>query len=92
MIWNTPGRRFAVLLAIALLLAVALMLLATAPAAGASPSPSAGGGGGDTRGSGEGPGFVGDPLFAIVAVLGLGLASVVLTYLYVRLTAPGTRS
>ena len=39
------------------------------------------------RSSGQGPGLVGDPLFALVAVVTIGLASVVATLVYVRLTA-----
>jgi hypothetical protein len=52
----------------------------------ASPSP-AGGTGGDTRSSGQGPGLVGDPAFALVAVVAIGLGSVVATLAYVRLTS-----
>jgi hypothetical protein len=51
-------------------------------AASADPSPASG----DTRSPGEGPGFVGAPLVAILAVLGLGLATALLTIVYVRLT------
>jgi hypothetical protein len=42
--------------------------------------------GNDPRSSGEGPGLVGQPLLAIGIVLGLGLAAVVLTVAWVRLT------
>lgn len=52
----------------------------------ASPSP-AGAGGGDPRSSGQGPGLVGDPAFALVAVLAIGVGTVAVTLLYVRLTA-----
>lgn len=72
--------------------AIALAILASSPAIAASPSPSGGAAGGDPRSSGEGPGFVGDPIVAIVAVLGIGLASAAITYLYVRLTAGRTKS
>lgn len=75
----------------AISLAIAFAVLACSPTA-ASPSPSAVAAGGDPRSSGEGPGLAGDPLFAIVAVLGIGIASLVLTYAYVRLTAGRTRS
>jgi hypothetical protein len=44
--------------------------------------------GGDPRSSGQGPGLVGNPALALVAVLGIGLGAVVATLLYVRLTAP----
>jgi hypothetical protein len=51
----------------------------------ASPSPSAGVGG-DPRSSGQGPGLVGDPAFAVLAVVAIGLGSLLLTIAYVRLT------
>ena len=40
--------------------------------------------GGDTRTPGSGPGFVGQPLLAIAGVLGIGIASLVATLVYVR--------
>lgn len=55
----------------------------------ASPSPSAGSGG-DPRSSGQGPGLVGDPAFALLAVVAIGLGSLILTIAYVRWT--GRRS
>ena len=61
------------------------LVLAT-PAFAASPSPSAGTGG-DPRSSGQGPGLVGDPLFALAAVLAIGLGALVATLVYVRVTA-----
>lgn len=61
-------------------LALAMTVLA------ASPDPTAGSGG-DPRSSGQGPGLVGDPAFALLAVVGIGLASVAVTFVYVRLTA-----
>lgn len=68
-------------------LAVALTWLALAlPVLAASPSPSAGAGG-DPRSSGQGPGLVGDPAFALLAVIAIGLGALVLTLVYVRLTA-----
>lgn len=51
----------------------------------ASPSPDTVGG--DPRSSGQGPGLVGDPAFALLAVVAIGLGSVVSTLVYVRLTA-----
>ena len=42
--------------------------------------------GGDPRSSGQGPGLVGDPLFALLAVVAIGVLSVVATLVYVRLT------
>lgn len=50
-------------------------------------SPSPGTDGGDPRSSGQGPGLVGDPAFALVAVVAIGLISVAVTLAYVRLTA-----
>ena len=68
-----------VIAAIGLLLTRAA--LAVAAESGASP-----GTGGDPRSPGQGPGLVGDPLFAIVAVLLVAITSVALTLAYVRLT------
>jgi hypothetical protein len=42
--------------------------------------------GGDTRTPGSGPGFVGQPVFAILGVLALGIGSVVATLAYIRLS------
>jgi hypothetical protein len=66
--------------------ATATWLTLANPTLAASPSPSPGTGG-DPRSSGQGPGLVGDPLFALVAVVAIGLAALVLTLVYVRLTA-----
>ena len=60
-----------------------LALAATTLAASPTPPPA----GGDPRSSGQGPGLVGDPLFALLAVVGIGVVSVVATLVYVRLTA-----
>ena len=49
----------------------------------ASPTPGAGG---DPRSSGQGPGLVGDPAFAILAVVAIGVGALVVTLAYVRLT------
>jgi len=84
-------------------LAIALLLLpAVAPIGGPGPvaaaSPNATpeatpgqGGGGDPRSVGEGPGLVGDPLFAVALVAGIGVLAAGLTALYVRVTG-GPRS
>jgi hypothetical protein len=48
--------------------------------------------GGDPRSSGQGPGLVGNPGLALLSVLGIGLAAVVGTLIYVRLTARRDRS
>ena len=53
-------------------------------------SPSPGTDGGDPRSSGQGPGLVGDPAFALVAVVAIGLVSVLATLAYLRLTAHRT--
>ena len=60
-------------------LACASATLAASP----SPDPIVG----DPRSSGQGPGLVGDPLFALLAVVAIGVGSVIATLLYVRLTA-----
>lgn len=51
----------------------------------ASPSPSARAGG-DPRSSGQGPGLIGDPVFALLAVVAIGLGALLITLAYVRLT------
>ena len=71
------------ILALACGILASLGLAATALAA--SPSPAAGGG--DPRSPGQGPGLVGDPLFALLAVIAIGIGSVVATLVYVRLTS-----
>jgi hypothetical protein len=48
--------------------------------------------GGDPRSSGQGPGLVGNPGLALLSVLGIGLAAVVGTLIYVRLSARRDRS
>jgi hypothetical protein len=73
------------LVAVTFGLAWAIIGLATQPALAASPSPSSAIGG-DPRSSGQGPGLVGDPLFAIGLMLAIGLGAALLTTLYVRLT------
>jgi hypothetical protein len=62
----------------------ALLLLAVAlPVMAATPTP---GPGGDPRSPGQGPGLVGDPLFAILAVVLIAAGAIVATLAYVRLT------
>jgi hypothetical protein len=51
----------------------------------ASPTPTAAAGG-DPRSAGEGPGLVGDPLLAIVIVVGIGVVALAATLLWVRAT------
>jgi len=62
---------------------LAALLVPAARAASPGTSPGLGG---DTRSPGVGPGFVGAPVLAILGVVGLGLATALLTLLYVRLT------
>jgi hypothetical protein len=66
-------------------LAWAVLGAMTGIASAASPDPT-GAVAGDPRSSGSGPGLVGDPLLAIGLVIAIGLAAVVATVLYVRLT------
>jgi hypothetical protein len=82
------------LAAVAALAITVLLLPISGPVGGSGPvaaaSPEAtrgpGGGGGDPRSVGEGPGLVGNPLFAIVLVIGIGAVAAGLTALYVRAT------
>jgi len=70
--------------------ALTLALLSTAIVGAASAlaaSPSPGVGVGDPRSSGEGPGLVGDPGLAILAVVAIGLGTVAITLLWIQLTA-----
>ena len=68
-------------------IAVGTIWLTLASAAlGASPAPTDMPGG-DPRSSGQGPGLVGDPVFALGAVLIIGLGALILTLAYVRMTA-----
>ena len=69
-------------------LALAWLLgLSIGPVLAASPAPSAGSDyGGDTRTSGQGPGLVGSPLYAIGGVLVVALISIGITLVYVRAT------
>jgi hypothetical protein len=72
------------------LMIVGIAALLCAVAACGSPdatvAPSAGQGG-DPRSSGQGPGLVGDPLFAIGAVVAIGLGALLVTLAYVRMTS-----
>lgn len=63
--------------------AVAWWLYAAGAVLAASPTPAVGG---DPRSSGQGPGLVGDPAFAVLAVLAIGIATFAITLAYVRLT------
>ncbi len=46
----------------------------------------------DTRSSGSGPGLVGEPLLALLGVLGVAAVSVIASFTYVRMTGPRRRS
>jgi hypothetical protein len=67
----------------------AIMTALVPVALAASPSP---GQGGDPRSSGEGPGLVGQPGLAILAVLGIAVLAIVVTRIYLRLTDPESGS
>jgi hypothetical protein len=69
------------------MLATVVWLVAVETVLAATPTPSAAAGG-DPRSSGQGPGLVGDPAFAVLAVVAIGIGAVLLTLAYVRLTAP----
>ena len=62
-------------------------LLAGGSVLAASPIPSAAAVG-DPRSAGQGPGLVGDPAFAVLAVVSIGIGAVLLTLAYLRVTAP----
>ena len=58
--------------------------LGASPGAAASPAT-----GGDPRSSGEGPGLVGEPVIAVLAVIGIAILAVVVTTAWIRWTANG---
>jgi hypothetical protein len=80
---NLPASPAARLLGV--LAASTIWLTLAIPAVAASPSPGPGAGG-DPRSSGQGPGLVGDPLLALLAVIVIGIGALVVTLAYVRLT------
>ena len=69
--------------------AMALLLVVVAPVLAATPTPAPGG---DPRSSGQGPGLVGDPAFAILVVALIAAGSIVATLVYVRLTGGRRRA
>jgi hypothetical protein len=77
------GRRVTWRRVLGVTLATVVWALATGAVLGASPSPAAGG---DPRSSGQGPGLVGDPAFAVLAVVAIGIGALAITLAYVRLT------
>jgi len=66
------------LIAIGALLFIASPVLAEGPTAAPVPTPF------DPRGGGVGPGLVGAPFIALLAVIGLGVLTAILTAVYVR--------
>ncbi len=85
---HAPGAaRLSVMAALALWLVIALALPYAARAASPDPTPEPAAG--DPRSSGQGPGLVGDPLFAIGVVALIGVLAVGGTLLYVRATPGG---
>ena len=64
----------------------AVVQLTAAAAWAASPSPTAAAAAGDPRSSGQGPGLVGDPLWALAIVVVIGVTALVATLAYVRTT------
>lgn len=70
---------FEALLLVALL-AAPVLVIAAEPSATTAPA-------GDPRSAGQGPGLVGDPLWAILIVAGIALVSLMATLAYVRATA-----
>jgi hypothetical protein len=79
-----PTRGIGAAATLLLVLVLALVLApVTALAAEPAGSPATGG---DPRSPGQGPGLVGDPVFAIGLVLAIGIAALLLTLAYVRVT------
>jgi hypothetical protein len=86
---KTRSPRVALVVALVLFAALGVPhpVTAASPDPSASPTPSEAPPG-DTRSSGEGAGFVGQPLVAAGLVLVVGIAAAGGTLLYVRLTRP----
>ena len=61
---------------VALSVGVAWAFLGAFVTTASAASPAASAAGGDPRSSGQGPGLVGDPLFAVALVLAIGLATI----------------
>jgi hypothetical protein len=74
-----------------LLLATAAWTLGAGGIMAASPDPTSAPVG-DPRSSGQGPGLVGDPLFAILVVVAIALLTLAVTLAYVRVTDARRRS
>lgn len=84
-----PPRRVLPAVVTAVILASVLVLAPSAAAfafaASPTPSPETGS---DTRSAGQGPGLVGAPGAAVLAVAVIAVLAIGLTLLYIRLTAP----
>ena len=63
------------------------LVILPAIALAADPSQSPGGEAGDPRSSGQGPGLVGNPGWALAIVILIGITALLVTLAYVRLTA-----
>ena len=74
---------------VAWLVLVPWLVLVALPAIALAADPSAtpGGAAGDPRSSGQGPGLVGNPGWAIAVVVVIGVTALVATLAYVRLTS-----
>ncbi len=81
---SSPDRRSGPARVLGVALAsLAMWVAAVGGALAASPTPAVGG---DPRSSGQGPGLVGDPAFAVLAVLAIGIGTIAITLVYIRLT------
>lgn len=85
---SAGGRRTTCARVLSVASAVTIGLAQASLAIAASPSPEIGG---DPRSSGQGPGLVGEPGLAILAVIAIGIGALVVTLAYVRMTG-GRRS
>lgn len=65
--------------------AIVTVLSLAAVVLAATPTPA--GEAGDPRSSGQGPGLVGDPFLAVLAVVVIGLTTVLVTTAWIRLTS-----
>jgi hypothetical protein len=65
--------------------AIAASLIGDAVPIALAAAPSAPAAGGDPRSAGEGPGLVGEPFVALLAVIGIAVVAIVVTTAYVRI-------
>jgi hypothetical protein len=68
--------------------AAAIVVLAPRVTLAADPTPTVAPGG-DPRSAGQGPGLVGDPLWAVAIVAAIALLTLVACFVYLRATAGG---